>query len=197
MNILIETSARHIHLNKETLELLCGKNFKLTPVKKLSQPGCFVSQLRLEIVGPKKSIKNVSVLGPLRKENQIEISMTDAMNLGIKPLIRESGNTNGSSPIKIIEPIKNKEINLKEGAIIAKRHIHINSKDAKKENLKDGDIVEVKINSQERSIIFGDVVIRVNDNFSTCMHIDTDESNAANISNNNKTYGEIIKYENN
>ena len=197
MDILIETSARHIHLNKETLELLCGKDFKLTPVKKLSQPGCFVSQLRLEIVGPKKSIKNVSVLGPLRKENQIEISITDAINLGIKPLIRESGNTNGSSPIKIIEPIKNKEINLKEGAIIAKRHIHMNSKNAKKENLKDGDIVKVKIKSQERSIIFGDVIIRVNDNFSTCMHIDTDESNAANISNNNKTYGEIIKYENN
>ena len=197
MDILIETSARHIHLNKETLELLCGKDFKLTPVKKLSQPGYFVSQLRLEIVGPKKSIKNVSVLGPLRKENQIEISITDAINLGIKPLIRESGNTNGSSPIKIIEPIKNKEINLKEGAIIAKRHIHMNSKNAKKENLKDGDIVKVKIKSQERSIIFGDVIIRVNDNFSTCMHIDTDESNAANISNNNKTYGEIIKYENN
>ena len=192
MKILIETSARHIHLNEKTLKFLCGENFKLIPIKKLSQPGNFVSQLRLEIVGPKKSIKNISVLGPLRKENQIEISITDAINLGIKPFIRESGNIKNSSPIKIIGP--SKSINLNEGVIIAKRHIHMNSKDAKKENLKNGDIVKVKINSQERSLIFDDVIIRTDDNFLTVMHIDTDESNSANIfnSNSDKIYGEIL-----
>ncbi|MBP5301454.1 MAG: phosphate propanoyltransferase [Bacilli bacterium] len=192
MKILIETSARHIHLDRKTLDILCGKNFELVPVKKLSQPGSYASQVRLEIVGPKRSIKNVSVLGPLRNANQIEISKTDARSLGIEAFIRESGNLFGSAPIKIIGPAGS--VDLSEGAIVAKRHIHMQPIDAEKENLSNGDIVSVKVDSPERSLIFSDVVVRVSDKFSTVMHIDTDESNAANIF--GEQYGIIIKNNN-
>ena len=191
MKILLETSARHIHLTQETLEFLCGKNFKLVEKRKLSQPGQFVSETRIDIVGVKNTIKNVSVLGPVRNINQIEISATDARNLGIKVPIRESGDIINSAPIILKGSINS--IKLNEGLIIAKRHIHMSSDDAKKINVINGEIVNVKVNSNNRSVIFGDTVVRINDNFCLAMHIDTDEANAANITSECKNFGEIFK----
>ena len=188
-DILLETSARHIHVTQETLEKLCGAGFTLTVRKELSQPGQYVSETRLDIVGPKNTIKGVSILGPVRKANQVEVSATDARTLGVKAPIRESGDIAGSAPIKLVGPAG--EVELTEGCIVAKRHIHMTPKDAEEEGVKNGDIVKVEVKSNGRSLIFGDVVVRVNDNFRLAMHIDTDESNAANAF--GEIYGHIVK----
>lgn len=187
--ILVETSARHIHLNEEQFKILCGEDAKLEVRAPLSQPGQFVSTTRLDIVGPKRKIENVSILGPFRKDAQVEISMTDARTLGVTPVIRESGDTVGSAPITLVGPCGTLE--LKEGCIVAKRHIHMTSKDAEEFGVTNGQIVSLKLNTPDRSVIFGDVVIRVKDSFSLACHIDTDESNAANCGKN--VTGTIIK----
>lgn len=187
--ILVETSARHIHVTAEALEILCGKGASLTVKKMLSQPGQFVSETRLDIVGPKKTISGVSILGPVRKINQVEVSATDARTLGVVAPIRESGDIANSAPIKIVGPCG--EIELKEGLIVAKRHIHMTEEDAKEFNVKNGQIVNVKMLTKDRELIFGDVVIRVREDFKLAMHIDTDESNAANAS--GIVFGEIVK----
>lgn len=187
--ILIETSARHIHVNEEQFKILCGPDAVLTPRAPLSQPGQYVSTTRLDVVGPKKTIAGVSILGPFRKKAQIEVSLTDARTLGAAAPIRESGDIEGSGPIKLVGPCG--EIDLKEGLIIAKRHIHMTEEDAKEFGVKSGDVVGVKIETPERSIIFDDVVIRVRNDFALAMHIDTDESNAANAS--GVVYGTLIK----
>lgn len=187
--ILIETSARHIHVNKEALEVLFGKGASLTPKKDLSQPGQFACEERVDIVGPKSTIKNVSILGPERDFVQVELSKTDARTLGVAPPIRESGDIKDSASCKIIG--KEGELEIKEGVIIAKRHIHMTESDAKEFGLKNGDIVCVKTNTDERNTIFSDVVVRVSNNFSLAMHIDTDESNAANCV--KEVYGDIVK----
>lgn len=186
--ILVETSARHIHVTQEALEILCGKGASLTVKKMLSQPGQFVSETKLELVGPKKSISGVSILGPCRKINQVEVSLTDARTLGVSAPIRESGDIAGSAPIKIVGPVG--ELELKEGLIVAKRHIHMTPADAKEFGVENGQIVNVAVNNPERKTIFGDVVIRVRDDFSLAMHIDTDESNAANCG--GAVFGEIV-----
>lgn len=177
--ILVEISARHIHLTQADLETLCGVGSQLEPVRPLSQPGQFVSQVRLTLIGPKRSIENVVVLGPVRKASQVEVSATEARNLGAKPPVRESGHIQGSSPIRIQGP--QGEISLSEGLIIAKRHIHMTPDDAKSYGVQDKQIVGVKIQNADRSLIFGDVVVRVRDDFSLAMHIDTDEGNAAGL----------------
>lgn len=189
--ILIETSARHIHVTKEALAYLFGEDYKLEVKKYLSQPGQFASNTKLDIVGPKNTIKGLSILGPERKFNQVEVSATDARTLGISAPIRESGDIKDSAPIKIVNPLNGKELELKEGLIIAKRHIHMTPTDASNFNVNNGDIVKVKVLTNERSLIFDDVVIRVSPNFSLAMHIDTDESNAANCK--GEVYGELIK----
>jgi putative phosphotransacetylase len=176
---LVETSARHIHLTQEHLEILCGQGSTLQEVRPLSQPGQYVSNVRLTLVGPKKSFDNVVVLGPVRKGSQVEVSATEARMLGVKPPVRESGDTRGSASIILKGPVG--EVVLEEGCIIAKRHIHMTTKDAAYYEVKDKQIVAVKVNSQDRSLIFGDVVIRVRDDFALSMHIDTDESNAAGL----------------
>lgn len=193
MKVLIETSARHIHLSSDHLEILCGKGFALEAKKPLSQPGQYVSTTRLDVVGPKSTIKNVVVLGPTRPKTQIEVSMTDARTLGLIAPIRESGDVTKSAPVKIVGPMGSVEI--EEGVIIAKRHLHITPEDAKKAGVKNGDIIMIDINTPERGIIFKDVVVRVSERFATAVHIDTDESNAANASfdMNTPLYGEIIK----
>lgn len=187
--ILIETSARHVHVNEETLEKLFGKGAKLNVKKYLSQPGQFASTEKVTIVGPKKSIENVSILGPTRGKNQVEVSGTDARTLGIDIVVRESGDIAGTPGCKLVGPAG--EVELTEGVIVAKRHIHVTPKDAKEMNLADKEIVSVKVENGIRSLIFGDVVVRVRDDFAPAMHIDTDESNAAMLA--MGYYGEIIK----
>lgn len=174
----IGVSARHVHLSKADLETLFGKEYELTKKKEL-MGGQFAADEFVTIVGLKlRAIENVRILGPLRKETQVEISATDAIKLGIKVPIRDSGDTKGSAPIALVGP--KGAIYLKEGCIIAKRHIHMSPSDAKAAGVKNGDIVSVKAEN-DRGTIFNHVSIRVDESFTLEMHIDTDEANAANI----------------
>ena len=188
--ILVETSARHIHVTREALDYLFGPDYQLTAKKMLSQPGQYASTTKLEIIGPKGSMM-ASILGPERKVNQVEISATEARTLGIKAPVRESGDVKGSAPITIKNPENGKEIQLTEGCIIAKRHIHMTPEDAANFKVNNGDIVWVKVMTKDRSIVFGDTVIRVSPKYKLAMHIDTDECNAGNCA--GEVYGEIIK----
>jgi putative phosphotransacetylase len=186
--ILVETSARHIHLTQSDLEILCGPGFQMEAVRPLSQPGQYVANVRLTLVGPKKNLENVVVLGPTRPASQVEVSATEARMLGINPPIRESGDIHGSSPITIIGP-KGK-ITLPQGCIIAKRHIHMTPSDAETFGVHDKQIVAIKVKSPARTLIFADVVVRVRKDFALAMHIDTDEANAAGL--NGDTQGELL-----
>ncbi len=198
-DILVETSARHVHVTQETLEVLFGAGAQLEVRAMLSQPGQFVSNQRVDLVGYKVNkatgektetrVKSVSILGPVRKANQVELAATDARALGVKAPIRESGDIAGSAPCKIVGPAG--EVELSEGVIIAKRHIHMTSADAAEFGVTNGEIVSLKVNTADRSLIFGDVVIRVRDDFALACHIDTDESNAANAG--GVVYGTIVK----
>ena len=175
---MVETSARHVHVTQETLEALFGKGYQLTVKKELSQPGQFASNERVTVVGPKKELANVSILGPCRKFNQVELSATDARSIGIDAPIRESGDIKGSGKCTLVGP--NGSVELEEGVIVAKRHIHMQPADAAEFGVKNGDIVSVLIeNGNGRKTVFGDTVIRVSDSFRLAMHVDTDESNAA------------------
>ena len=187
--ILVETSARHVHVTEEQFKVLFGADAKLEVRAMLSQPGQFVSTSRVDIVGPKRTINNVSILGPFRKAGQVEISATDARTIGAPAVIRESGDLAGSAPIKIVGPCG--EVDLAEGLIVAKRHIHMTTKDAEEFGVSNGQIVKVELATEGRSLIFGDVVIRVRDDFALAMHIDTDESNAAGCV--GTVYGKLIK----
>ncbi|MBR5523680.1 MAG: phosphate propanoyltransferase [Clostridia bacterium] len=187
MNVLVETSARHMHVSQEHLEILFGKGYELTKKKDLSQPGQYACAERVDVVGPKKTLPGVSILGPVRPSTQVELSLTDARSIGVVAPIRESGDIAGSGACKLVGPCG--EVEISEGVIAAKRHIHMTTADAAEMGLVDKQIVSVKIASEGRETIFGDVVVRVNDNFSLAMHIDTDESNAACAG----TVGEIIK----
>lgn len=174
----IGVSARHVHLTQDDVEALFGAGYQLTKKKEL-MGGQFASNEQVTIVGLKlRAIQNVRILGPVRKGSQVEISATDAVKLGIKAPIRESGNTKGSAPIAIVGP--KGAIYLKEGCIVAKRHIHMSPKDAECAGVKDGQIVSVRVDN-ERGTIFNNVQIRVDPSFTLEMHIDTDEANAAKI----------------
>lgn len=186
--VLVETSARHVHLTKEAIATLFGEGYELTPKKMLSQPGQFACEERVTVVGPRGEIKNVSILGPERSANQVEISFADARALGLTPPVRESGDLVDSASCKIIGP--KGEIEIPEGVIIAKRHIHLTPADAEAFGVKDMDVVSVRIKSEDRSLVFEDVVCRVSPNYSLAMHIDTDESNAAHAT--GEIYGEVI-----
>ena len=176
---LVEISARHVHVTKETLEVLFGKGYELTVKKELSQPGQFASNERVTVVGPKKELAGVSILGPCRSADQVELSVTDARSVGIAAPIRESGDVKGSGACKLVGPAG--EVELKEGVIVAKRHIHMTPEDAEKFGVKDAQIVKVAINTAERSLVFGDTVVRVSPKYALAMHVDTDEANAAAI----------------
>jgi len=186
--VLVETSARHIHVSQADLETLFGKGATLTNKKDLSQPGQFACYERVDIVGPKGKF-NVSILGPCRKQTQVEISLTDARAMGLTAPVRESGDLAGSAPCKVIGP--KGEIDLKEGVIAAKRHIHFSPKDGEEFGVVDKQVVQVKITSECRSLIFDDVVCRVSPIYALAMHIDVDEANAAGCS--GEVYGEVIK----
>ncbi|MGM9652360.1 MAG: phosphate propanoyltransferase [Eubacteriales bacterium] len=187
--ILVETSARHVHLTQEHIEVLFGKGHTLTKKKDLSQPGQFASEEKVTVVGPKNSIAKVSILGPARSADQVEISLTDARTLGIDAPVRESGDIAGSGSCTLIGP--EGQIELSEGVIAAKRHIHLTPADADSLGVSDKQVVSVKVQSADRSLIFGDVVVRVSEKFAAAMHIDTDESNAMHAS--GVVYGEIIQ----
>ena len=187
--ILVETSARHVHLSDADLETLFGKGAVLHKKKDLSQPGQFASVERVDVVGPKQTLARVSVLGPTRKQTQVELAMTDARSIGIDAPIRESGDLEGSAGCKLVGPAG--EIELSEGVIIAKRHIHTTPEDAAEMGVTNGEIVSIKLDTAERALTFGDVVVRVSPNYATVVHIDTDESNAANCK--GEVYCEIVK----
>lgn len=186
---IVETSARHIHVTQEHLEILFGKDANLTHKKDLSQPGQFACEERVTIVGPKKELAGVSILGPVRPATQVELSATDARSIGIAAPIRESGDIAGSGACKIIGP--KGEVEISEGVIVAKRHIHLTPEAAAELNVNDKDIVWVKVDTDGRKAILGDVVVRVSEKFAPAMHIDTDESNA--VSATRDLEGEIVR----
>lgn len=187
--VLVETSARHLHLSPADLETLFGKGFELTFKKALSQPGQFATNEKVEVIGPKKSMGMISVLGPVRPQTQVELSMTDARSIGIAPTVRESGDLAGTPGCKLIGP--KGEIELGEGVIVAQRHIHFTPEDGEKFGVKDKQIVSLKIEGTGRALTLGDVVCRVSKTAGTACHLDTDEANAAGCS--GVVYGEVIK----
>lgn len=189
MKILIETSARHIHLSAHDFGVLFGEGVGLTKRKDLSQPGQFASMERLTVVGPKNKIENVTVLGPLRNQTQVEISLTDARKLGITAPIRISGDIKNTPGCVLVGP--HGSLDISNGVIVAKRHIHIDPKSAAKLNLQDNQSVNVRVKSEVRPLIFEDVVVRIAADFSPAMHIDTDEANAAGLGN-LETFCEIL-----
>ena len=186
--VLVETSARHIHLTADAVETLYGKGAELIVKKELSQPGQFAcANEKITLVGPKGSLA-VSVLGPVRSANQVELSFSDARALGLKDVpVRESGDVAGTPGLKLVGPAG--EIEISEGVIIAKRHIHFNVEEAAAFGVKDKQIVKVKLDTA-RPLIFDDVVCRVSPKFALAMHIDTDECNAACAF--GTVYGEVI-----
>lgn len=188
MKIMVETSAHHIHVTEETFKTLFGEDASLTNKKDLSQPGQFACAEKVTIVGPKSEM-TMSILGPFRKADQVEISLTDARKLGVVAPIRESGDTK-DTPGCVLRGPKG-ECEISEGIIVAKRHIHMTPQSAQQYGLEDKEIVKVKVGNNDRNLIFDDVVVRVNENFAPAVHIDTDESNAAGLT--GTTDGEIIK----
>lgn len=194
--ILIETSARHVHVTQETLEVLFGAGHQLSVRKMLSQPGQFASTDKVTVIGYNRKDPNgprpsasFSILGPVRDHNQVEVSFTDARTLGLTAPVRESGDIAGSGTCTLKGPAG--EVDLKEGVIVAKRHIHMTPEDAKNFGVENGQIVSVVLEGTGRSVIFGDVVIRVSSKYALAMHIDTDECNAASAF--GVVYGTIVK----
>lgn len=186
--ILVEGSGRHVHVTEADLETLFGKGFQLEEKKALSQPGQFLTHQKVDIVGPKGTLKNVSIIGPCRKQSQVEISFTDARPLGVSAPVRESGKLDGSAGCTLIGPAG--QVELSEGVIVAKRHVHISEEDGKAYGISDGEMVQVKIDG-ERSLVFDEVVARVGTKHATAMHIDYDEMNAAGAF--GTVYGTVLK----
>ena len=194
--ILVETSARHVHVTQETLEVLFGAGHQLEVRKMLSQPGQFASTDKVTVIGYNRKDPNgprpsasFSILGPVRDHNQVEVSFTDARTLGLTAPVRESGDITGSGKCTLKGPAG--EVDLEEGVIVAKRHIHMTPEDAKNFGVENGQIVSVALEGTGRSVIFGDVVIRVSSKYALAMHIDTDECNACCGS--GEVYGELIR----
>lgn len=185
---IVETSARHVHLTAEHFAVLFGEGKELTVKKMLSQPGQFASEERITVVGPKKELSGVLILGPFRPATQVELSATDARTIGVAAPIRESGDVAGSGACKLVGPCG--EIEISEGVIVAQRHIHLTPEDAAEMGVKDKDVVWVKVDTEGRKAILGDVVCRVSSSYATAMHIDTDESNA--VSAPRDLMGEIV-----
>lgn len=175
--IIAGVSARHLHLSQEDLETLFGKDATLTPKKDLGQPGQFACAERVKVIGPKGEIDRVSVLGPVRPETQIEVSMSDARKLGVVPPLRDSGDLDGSAPVKLVGPAG--EVELEKGLILAKRHIHMTPEDGEFFGVKDKDIVSVFCDTDGRKTVFMDVLIRVSPKYALEFHVDTDEANAS------------------
>lgn len=180
--IPIAVSARHIHLTSDTVEKLFGPGHQLTPRNELSQPGQFASEETLTVVGPKRELEEVRVLGPVRSKNQVEISRTDEFWLGVDAPVRRSGDVENSPGVTLRGPVGS--VTLDEGLICAARHIHMTPEDAIAFGVEHGDVVEVAVNSHGRDLVFGDVLVRVSPKYRLEMHVDTDEANAAELSRN-------------
>ena len=187
--IPIETSARHIHLSEVDYKILFGENANINFLQELSQPGQYVTDARVTVKGPKSSFERVAVLGPFRKQTQVEIAVTDARKLGIPSCIRQSGDIEGTPGCTLIGPAG--ELELKKGVIVAKRYIHMTPVDAIRMHVHDNDNVFVIVKSFERALIYADVVVRVDPGFRLAMHIDTDEANA--FANDESPEGVILK----
>lgn len=188
--VLVEISARHVHLSQADLETLFGEGYELTIKKMLSQPGQYACEERVKVIGAKGEFPGVSILGPVRKETQIELSLTDARSIGVVAPVRESGDLEGSGGCTLVGPAG--EVKLEKGVIAAKRHIHATTADAEAMGVENGQIVSVEIpTANGRNLTFGDVVVRVSDSYALAMHIDTDEANAAGMAPN--TMGTVIK----
>ena len=182
LTIPVGISNRHIHLSREDLDTLFGAGYELTPIKDLSQPGQYACKELLTIIGPSmRPIENVRVLGPIRKESQVEISVTDSFVLKVKPPVRESGSLAGSAPITIIGP--KGIVTLKQGCIIANRHIHMSPADGARFGVKDGDYITVDAFSGTKRTRWFDVQVRVSDKFCLEIHVDTDDANAVGFKN--------------
>lgn len=186
--IEVEASGRHVHLSKADMEALFGKGYELTKAKDLSQPGQYACKERVMITGPKGSLKNVIVLGPCRSNTQVEVSLTDLASLGLKAPVKQSGDLEGTPGLKI--SVDDKEVNVNEGLIVAKRHIHMTPQDAEKFVVQDNEEVNVKVFGN-RPLVFEGVVVRVNANYKTYMHIDYDEANACGFQ--KGTFAKIVK----
>ena len=176
----IALSNRHVHLSKEDLQVLFGEGYELTPMKDLSQPGQYACQEKVDLKGPKGVIKGVRVLGPTRKESQIEVSLTDGFALGVKVPITGSGSLDGTPGVTLVGP--KGEVALEKGLIAASRHIHMSPEDAKEFGVEDNQIVKIRT-SGERALVFENVLVRVRPDFALEMHVDIEEGNAAGLSN--------------
>ena len=185
--IPIEASARHVHLSQEDIGLLFGEGYQLTPQRDLSQPGQYLCEERISVIGPKGSFKNVAVLGPARPDSQVEISRTDARAVGVKAPVRESGDTHDSPGLVLVGPKGVSRI--QHGVIVARNHIHMTCADAKRMGVEDKQLVSVKVDG-ERPVTFHHVVARVKDSFALAMHIDYDEANAVELA--PGTNGELV-----
>lgn len=174
--VKIGLSNKHLHLQKEHIEILFGKGHELTPTKPLVQPGQFACEEKVDIVGPKNTLKGIRVLGPARPETQVEVAMTDARTLGIKAPVRESGKLEGTPGCKIVGPCG--EVEIDHGVIVALRHVHLSPAQAEEVGVKDKDIVSIKIEG-ERGLVFNNVLVRSGDAHEREVHLDTDEGNAA------------------
>jgi putative phosphotransacetylase len=186
IKVIIEGSGKHCHVTRETLDKLYGKGFELVVKKWLSQPGQFASEQKVTAVGPKGET-TLTIIGPCRKADQVELSYTDARLLGFDPPLRESGDLAGSPGCRLIGP--KGDVTISEGVIIAKRHVHLTPEDARKFGIKDKQIVKLKVGG-ERGLIFDEVVARVSPEYATYAHLDYDEVNAAAVF--GETVGEII-----
>jgi len=184
----IAMSNRHIHLSTDDLKILFGEGYELTKKKDLSQPGQYAAEEKVDVVGPKGTLKGIRVLGPVRSNTQIEISKTDSFSLGIFPPVRDSGDIEETPGAKIVGP--KGEIEITKGVIIASRHIHMHPNDAKEFGLKDKDRVQVNVKG-ERGLTYDNVLVRVREDFALEMHVDIDEGNAAGVKNGDLV--EIIK----
>ena len=176
IKIPIETSARHIHISREDFEKLFGEGKELTFVKELSQPGQYLAKERITITGPRGTFENVAILGPFRKETQVELSLTDTRKIGVPGVIRQSGDIKDTPGCRLIAG--DKEIDIDKGVIVAKRHIHMTPGDAIKMRLKDNEEVFVITQSFDRALIYANVVVRISWDYQLSMHVDTDEANA-------------------
>lgn len=189
IKIPIETSARHLHICRKDFEVLFGRGAEMHYIKELSQPGQYLCQERVTVVGPRGEFKNMALLGPLRTETQIEMSLTDTRKLGVPSCIRQSGDIHDSPGCTLIGP--KGSIELDKGLIVAKRHIHMTPSDAIRLRVKDNESVFVLTKSYERALIYADVVVRVHPTFNLSMHVDTDEANA--FASDEAPYGVLIK----
>ncbi|MCK9216388.1 MAG: phosphate propanoyltransferase [Firmicutes bacterium] len=184
----VALSNRHLHVSQNDLDILFGKGYELTNVKDLSQPGQYACDEKVDIVGPKRTIKGVRILGPVRPFTQVEVSIFDARTLGIEGVVRASGDVKGTPGAILVGP--KGQVELKEGVIVAARHLHMHTDDAPKYGLKDKDIIKVRVGT-ERAIVFENVVVRVHPEFALDMHIDIEEGNAAGVDNGD--LGEIMR----